>query len=118
VIDFRRERFEDEVEKVDLVFDLIGGETQARSFQVLRRGGAMISTLEEPDREKAAAAGVRVGRFTAQPNGEQLAQISRLIDSGRVTPEIHRTYPLERAGDAEAFLAHGHVRGKVVLTTH
>jgi NADPH:quinone reductase-like Zn-dependent oxidoreductase len=118
VIDYKADRFEDEVEKVDLVLDLIGGETQARSFQVLRRGGTMISTLQEPDKEKAAAAGVRVGRFTAQPNGGQLSQIARLIDSGRVTPEVFRTYPMARAAEAETFLEHSHVRGKIVLTTH
>jgi NADPH:quinone reductase-like Zn-dependent oxidoreductase len=118
VIDYKAERFEDEVEKVDLVFDLIGGETQARSFQVIRHGGALISTLQQPDAELAAALGVRVGRYTAKPDGEQLAQIARLIDSGRVTPQIDRTYPLARAGEAEDWLERHHVRGKVVLTIH
>jgi NADPH:quinone reductase-like Zn-dependent oxidoreductase len=118
VIDYVAERFEDEVEKVDLVFDLIGGETQVRSFAVIKSGGALISTVEEPNREKAASLDVRVGRFIAQPNGDQLAQIARLIDSGRVTPEVFRTYPLSRAAEAETFLEREHVRGKVVLTTH
>jgi NADPH:quinone reductase-like Zn-dependent oxidoreductase len=118
VIDYKAERFEDEVEKVDLVFDLIGGDTQTRSFAIVREGGALISTLNEPDRQKLAEHGIRGGRYTAQPNGDQLEQIGRLIDSGRVTPAVDRTYPLARAAEAEDWLEHRHVRGKIVLTVH
>jgi NADPH:quinone reductase-like Zn-dependent oxidoreductase len=118
VIDYKAERFEDEVEKVDLVFDLIGGDTQARSIGIIRPGGALISTLNEPDKAKLAERGIRGGRYTAQPNGDQLEQIGRLIDSGRVTPAVDRTYPLARAAEAEDWLEHRHVRGKIVLTVH
>jgi len=48
VIDYQHERFEDRVERVDLVFDLIGGETQARSWRVLKAGGTLVSTLKQP----------------------------------------------------------------------
>jgi NADPH:quinone reductase-like Zn-dependent oxidoreductase len=118
VIDYKTDRFEDEVEKVDLVYDLIGGDTLARSYGVVRRGGAIISTLEEPDREKCAALGIRGAHYRAHPDGGELAQIARLIDSGRVTPAVERTYPLERAAEAEDYLEHRHVRGKIVLTVH
>jgi NADPH:quinone reductase-like Zn-dependent oxidoreductase len=118
VIDYKAERFEDEVEKVDLVYDLIAGETQQRSFSILRRGGVLVSTLTEPDQKLCQQYGVRGLRYTAQPNGDQLAKIGRLIDTGRVTPAIDRTYPLARAADAEDWLEHHHVRGKIVLTVH
>ena len=97
-IDYKAERFEDEVEKVNLVFDLIGGETQARSFAVVRQGGAIVSTLQEPNKQKLTERGARGPHPTAQANGDQLEQIGRLIDSGRVTPAVDRTYPLSPRG--------------------
>jgi NADPH:quinone reductase-like Zn-dependent oxidoreductase len=111
----RDERFEDRVGDVDLVFDLVGGETQARSWAVLKPGGVLVSTVQEPDGAKAAERGARGLRYMAQPNGAQLAEIGRLIDEGRVTPVVARIYPLEQAAAAERELEHGHVRGKLVL---
>ena len=51
VIDYRTQRFEDEVRDADAVIDLVGGETQKRSFQVLRRGGKLISAVSHPDQD-------------------------------------------------------------------
>jgi NADPH:quinone reductase-like Zn-dependent oxidoreductase len=118
VIDYQAERFEDAVEKVDLVFDLIGGDTLARSFAVVRPGGAIVSTLQPPDPQKLAELGLRGAHYRAQPNGDQLEQIGRLIDRGKVTPAVDRTYSLDRAAEAEEWLEHRHVRGKIVLTVH
>ncbi|HEX4098354.1 MAG TPA: NADP-dependent oxidoreductase, partial [Caulobacteraceae bacterium] len=67
VIDYKNERFEDVVHDADLVYDLIGGETETRSWQVLKRGGTLVSTVHEPDADRAAAAGVRAMRYTCQP---------------------------------------------------
>jgi NADPH:quinone reductase-like Zn-dependent oxidoreductase len=50
--------------------------------------------------------------------GEALAEFSRMIDSGEVHPSVDRTFPLDKAGEAEAWLAHNHVRGKIVLKAH
>lgn len=118
VIDYKSERFEDEVEKVDMVFDLVGGDTQDRSFAVLRGGGVLVSTLKEPDPALCAEHQVRGLHYMAQPSGDELTKIGRLIDTGRVTPSVDRTYPLARAADAEEWLEHRHVRGKIVLTVH
>jgi NADPH:quinone reductase-like Zn-dependent oxidoreductase len=115
VIDYKAQRFEDLVHNVDLVFDLIAGEVQDRSWKVLKDGGAMVSTLKEPDKAKAAAKHARAAHCMAQPNGKQLAEIARLIDAGKVTPWIDRVYPLTQAAEAETHLEREHVRGKVVL---
>ncbi|HVW92284.1 MAG TPA: NADP-dependent oxidoreductase [Devosia sp.] len=56
VIDYKNQRFEDELSGMDLVYDLIGGETQARSWDVLKPGGIIVSTLGEPSQEEAGAA--------------------------------------------------------------
>src|SRR5262249_42816988 len=67
VIDYTTTRFEDAVKNVDVVFDLIGGETQERSFAVLKKGGFLISAVSPPSSEKAAQYGVRVAMVAAQP---------------------------------------------------
>lgn len=115
VIDYHRERFEDRMRKVDLVFDLVAGATQDRSFAVLKEGGALISTLTAPDPKKAEQMHVRAERYTAQPNGAELAEIGKLIDMGLVMPQVTRVFPLEQAAQAEKTLETEHVRGKIVL---
>ena len=118
VIDRERERFEDAGE-VDLVFDLAGGEVQARSAAVVRPGGALVSATAVADEAQAAARsrGVRVpARWIATPNAAQLGEIASLIDAGEVRPIIARIFPLEQASAAHAALEAGGVRGKLVLT--
>ncbi len=115
VIDYNGERFEEIVHDADLVFDLIGGETESRSWQVLKRGGRLVSTVHEPDAAKAGAAGVGATRYTCQPNGEQLAEIGALIDAGKVHVTVDTVFPLDEAARAERHLQEDHVVGKVVL---
>ncbi|KAA0690959.1 NADP-dependent oxidoreductase [Neorhizobium sp. P12A] len=115
VIDYKSEKFEDVIEPVDLVFDLIGGETQDRSFDVVKPGGALISTLKEPDKARAAELSIRVGRYTAQPNGSQLQEIAELIDQGKVKVVVAGTFKLSEVGQAQTALKENHIRGKVVL---
>ena len=115
VIDYKTERFEARARNVDLVFDLVAGDTQDRSWAVLKDGGAMISTLKAPDPAKAAAKRARAAHYMAQPNGAELGEIGRLVDSGQVMPRIDRVFPLDEAARAEAALEHDHVRGKIVL---
>jgi NADPH:quinone reductase-like Zn-dependent oxidoreductase len=118
VIDYRIMRFEEEARDVDLVFDLVGGEVLDRAFTVLKHGGVLVSALQPPDPEKARTAGVRGVRYMAEPNGRQLTEIARLIDAGKVAPQVDRTYPLSQTAQAEDWLEHHHVRGKVVIKVH
>lgn len=115
VIDHKAQRFEDEVRDVDLVFDLIGKETQARSFQTLKRGGRLISTVQEPDAVKAEAAGVTAKRYMATPNAGQLANVARLIDSGQVQVTVAKVFELDETTDAHRCLEADHPHGKIVL---
>lgn len=114
-IDYKADRFEDRVEPVDIVFDLVGGETQARSWGVLKPGGILVSTLGPPDEEQARAHGVRSAGYMAQPNGLQLAEIDRLIAEGRVRPVVGAVLPLPEAAVAHERLEQHRVRGKLVL---
>nr|CAD6438814.1 NADP-dependent oxidoreductase [Rhizobium sp. Q54] len=115
VIDYKAERFEDVLEPVDMVFDLIGGETRDRSFAVLKKGGILVSTLGEPDRALAKQHNVRIAGYLAKPDGKQLAEIGRLINQGHVRVTVQRVFPLAQAATAQRTLEEEHSRGKIVL---
>jgi len=114
--DFKKEKFEDHLSEIDLVYDLIAGETQERSYQVLKQGGALISTLEEPDKAKALYKNLTIARYTTKPDAGELGEIAALIEQGKIKPVIHAIYPLAHAAEAAEALAHSHVRGKIVLS--
>jgi NADPH:quinone reductase-like Zn-dependent oxidoreductase len=114
-IAYDTERFEDRVKDVDVVFDLVGGETQDRSWSVLKAGGVLVSTVKEPPQDKAAAKNAQGKHFYARSNGKELAEMGRLIDEGEVEPIIDRVFALDDASEAERLLEEGHIRGKIVL---
>lgn len=114
-IDYRAERFEDIATELDLVLDLIGGETQTRSFAALKQGGALISTLTPPSLELCATHRVRGARYMAEPVGSQLGEIVRLLDEGRVLVTVSESFAFDRAAEAMQRLEQGGARGKLVL---
>ena len=116
VIDYHATRFEDVVRDVDVVFDAIGGDTQERSWQVLKRGGILVSIVQPVAEEKAAAHGVRGVFFRQNPKSEQLAEIADLVVNGRVKVIIAQVLPLSEARKAQELSQSGHTRGKIVLT--
>jgi NADPH:quinone reductase-like Zn-dependent oxidoreductase len=114
-IDYTTQEFEKLPEKVDLVLDTIGGETQERSWRVLKKGGALLSLVQPPSVEKARRFGVRGMMCSVQPDGAQLGEIAKLIDSAKLNPVIDRILPLREARRAHELSQSGHVRGKIVL---
>ena len=115
VFDYTATRFEEVVHDVDVVFAAVGEDTLERSYQVLRPGGVLVSIVDEPSPEKAAAHGIRALFFTTETNREQLMQIGDLIDSGNVRPVIDAVFPLPEARQAFERGMPGHTRGKMVL---
>ncbi len=116
VIDYRAARFEDAVRDVDVVFDTVGGETQDRSWKVLKRGGILVSIVQPVPEEKASAQGVRGIFFRQDARGDQMAEIADLVGSGRVKVHIAKVLPLSEARKAQELSQSGHTRGKIVLT--
>ena len=100
---------------VDVVFDTIGGETLTRSYRVLRRGGFLVSIVDEPSEEEAARAGVRQAFVFVSPSGTQLRRIAALVDEGKIRPPAITAMPLAQAAKAQRLSQQGHVRGKIVL---
>ncbi|WP_201382641.1 NADP-dependent oxidoreductase [Ktedonobacter sp. SOSP1-52] len=115
IIDYTTTRFEEVVRDVDLVLDTIGGETEARSWRVLRKGGLLLSVFSPPSQEQAAAFDVRELFFVVKPNREQLIDIGDLIDTGQLRPIIKRVFPLSEASQAFEQALQGHTRGKIIL---
>jgi NADPH:quinone reductase-like Zn-dependent oxidoreductase len=117
VIDYHTQRFEDEVRDADAVIDLVGGETQQRSFQVLRRGGKLISAVSHPDQHLAQTHGVEAAFFLVNVTSQYLAEIAGLIDRGELKTRVGAVLPLSNAREAHFMLEHvkPHPKGKIVL---
>ena len=115
VIDYKNEKFENKLKNIDLVIDLIGGETQKRSLKVIKKGGKLITTVQLGNQEEAKEKNIHIEGFLTQSLPEQLEQIKQLIDSGKVKPVIARILPLKDAAKAQKLSEAGHTRGKIVL---
>lgn len=98
-----------------MVLDPMSGETRARSWQVLRKGGILVSILSGIDPATAEAFGVRWGYLLVRPDGAQLNEIARLVDSGHLRPVIDAVFPLQEAAQAHARGEQWHTGGKIVL---
>jgi NADPH:quinone reductase-like Zn-dependent oxidoreductase len=116
VIDYKKQRFEELAQDLDMVFDLIDGETRERSWTLLKIGGVLVTTLSEPSQQTAAQYGVRTMRYTVEADGKELAEILGLVTSGKVTSHVQKTYPLEEAAQALNSVEQGHSVGKIVIT--
>jgi NADPH:quinone reductase-like Zn-dependent oxidoreductase len=115
VIDYTTTPFEQVVHDVDLVLDTIGGETQRRSMQVVKRGGRLVSLLEQPSQELAQERGIRAQKNAFTPTSEHLRTIAQLIVEGQVKPTIARIFPLQEVRQAHELSQSGHGRGRIVL---
>ncbi|KQU90742.1 quinone oxidoreductase [Ensifer sp. Root31] len=117
VIDYTKTRFEDEIRDVDAVIDLVGGETQTRSFRVLKKGGRLISAVSVPDQALAAQHQVLSKFFLVDVSTESLARISSLVSRGALRMNVGATLRFEQAKDAHLMLE-GELprpKGKIVL---
>lgn len=116
VIDYRSENFAQNLSDVDVVLDTIGGETQQRSFGVLRAGGILVATASPPDGALAKAHDVTATFVFHQSDGSRLGLLLGLLDAGTLKVLVDRKVPLEELGDAFQHQGSGRARGKVVLS--
>jgi NADPH:quinone reductase-like Zn-dependent oxidoreductase len=139
-IDYRSERFEDVAKDCDVVLDSAGGDTLVRCFECVKPGGVVVSinsstpspafarswglnpiivfAIRVLSRKTLAAARKHRARyeyFFVRADGEQLREITRLVESGAITPVVDRVFPLEEVRDALAYSESGRATGKVVI---
>jgi NADPH:quinone reductase-like Zn-dependent oxidoreductase len=140
VIDYTRERFEEKLSGYDCAFDLIGGDTLARLWSVLKPGGRVVSIAGLPEpvtaqkdlgrgfglaalfwvaslttRVRAARHACTYRYLFMHPSGADLAYLTSLIDANKLEVVIDRVFPFAEAKEAMAYLETGRVKGKVVL---
>ena len=114
-VDYTREKFEESVRQVDVVFDTVGGDTLERSFETLRRGGCVVSIVMPPSNEKAEKYGVHASMIGVQPSGKQLHEINQLIAAGKLKTHIATVLPLSKVRKAHELSESGRTRGKIIL---
>ncbi|MCH4247029.1 MAG: NADP-dependent oxidoreductase [Acinetobacter populi] len=139
VIDYKTTDFGSVLNDYDVVLDTQGGKTLEKSLNVLKRGGRIISISGPPDhafaeaikanwllkciipflswsiRHKAKKRGITYSFLFMQPNGQQLSEISKLAESGKINPVVDKTYEFNAIKDAFQYVNTGRSKGKVVL---
>jgi NADPH:quinone reductase-like Zn-dependent oxidoreductase len=116
VIDYMSQNFEDLLHDYDSVFDTVGGETYKRSFKVLKKGGIIISMLDQPNSELMNQYNVKaIFQFT-QADRQRLTKLAGWVDQNNIRVNTDRTFLLDEADKALEYQKDVHPRGKVVLT--
>ena len=114
-IDYKTQKFQDELSDYDLVFDMLGGETMTESFKVLKRDGTMVSIKGQDIDDLATKYGVRFEFIFMTPDGAMLAELGDLISNGSVKPIIDSEFPLNEITAAYDQLDTGRTVGKIVV---
>jgi len=140
IINYQNEKFEERVNKLDVVFDTLGGDSLDRSFAITRPNGWVVSIAGSPDyrnaeemgldmlrslllrvvglrvNSRARRAGVNYRFIFMKPLGEELAQIAALISEGVIKPVVDRIFPISECQSAIEYSASGRARGKIVIS--
>ncbi len=116
VIDYTKTKFEDVVKDVDVILDTIGGETQERSFEVLKKGGFLVSLVAPPSEELAKKFEVKAEMIQSGPNGKRLEEIAKLAADRKLKTHIETVLPLSEVKKSQTLSESGHARGKIVLS--
>ncbi|HEY3420668.1 MAG TPA: NADP-dependent oxidoreductase [Methanomassiliicoccales archaeon] len=114
VIDYSVGDFRKVVSEMDMVYDTVGGDTQARSWEMIKKGGMLVATVGV-DENAADAHGVIGRSYLLTSNGSRLRDIRELIDAGKVRVIIEKEYPLTDAKEAHVLSQAGHASGKIIL---
>ncbi|MBU9852660.1 NADP-dependent oxidoreductase [Rahnella aceris] len=139
VVDYKKKKFENELSGYDVVLGTVRGDSIEKSTQILKPGGKIVSLTGPLDAAFARARGLnfllrfvfglmsrKIMRLTkkrglsysflfVRPDGDQLAQIGKLIEAEQIRPVIDKVFPFAEVKDALAYLAGGHAKGKVVV---
>ncbi len=115
-VDYTKEKFEEIVKDIDVVFDTVGGDTLERCFQTLKKGGFLVSIVAPPSEDKADEFNVNAAMVShVQPSAKRFAEINQLIDEGRLKTHVETVLPLAEIKKAHGLSESGRTRGKIVL---
>jgi NADPH:quinone reductase-like Zn-dependent oxidoreductase len=129
VVDYTQEDFARSGQRYDLIFQLAGTRSPSDCRRVLTSKGTLVQISGDSDGRwlgpvdriiKALVlspfVSQKVASFTVEPNRDDLRFLKQLLEAGKLTPVIDRTYPLAEVPEAIRYLEEGHARGKVVIT--
>jgi NADPH:quinone reductase-like Zn-dependent oxidoreductase len=116
VIDYQSQKFEDVAKDYDAVFDTVSGETYTRSYPVLKRGGIIVSMIEQPNTELMEKYGVTAIAQQTKTTTEALERLAKLLDDGVVTVHVEKVFPLDQTQQAFEALESGQTRGKIAVS--
>lgn len=114
-IDYAKTKFEDVAKDVDVVLDSVGGDTLERSYGVVKKGGIIVSIMDEPKRAALDAHGIRGESLICVPKAGVLEKLAELMKTKKLTPVVSQTFPLTDVVKAQEQIATRHTRGKIVL---
>ena len=100
---------------VDVVFDVVGGDSLRRAVDAVRDEGRIVSIAQPPTDPLFSRRGVQPAYVFVRPNSEELDELTQLAESQRLLVALHDVLPLDEAARAHELIEHGHVRGKIVL---
>lgn len=115
VIDYTSQDFSTILQDYDAVFDLVGGESNTKSYGILKSGGAMVSMVMPADEALVAEHGVVYTKQNSKSTVERLTAIATLVDQGHLKVNVDKVFTLDEAPEALEYLKVGHPRGKVVI---
>jgi NADPH:quinone reductase-like Zn-dependent oxidoreductase len=113
VIDYKKEDFRVKVKDIDAVFDTVGGETNTRSYEVLKPGGIIAAMIAKPDEELMKKYSVRAVGIGTKTTTETLDRLAKLVDEGAIKPVIQKVYPLAETSQAFRAFEAGGLKGKI-----
>jgi NADPH:quinone reductase-like Zn-dependent oxidoreductase len=114
-IDYAKTKFEDVAKDVDVVLDPVGRDTLARSYGVVKKGGIVTTLVARPDQAELDKYGIRGASISVKPDGSEQAEITKLIEAGKIKPIVSQVLPLADAVKAVQQAETHHTRGKLVL---
>src|SRR4051812_29042458 len=114
-IDYTKTKFEEVAKDVDVVFDAVGRDTLARSYAVVKKGGIITTIVSRPDQAQLDKYGIRGTSISSHPDGNELAEITKLIEAGKIKSIVSQVIPLAEAVKAAQQAETHHTRGKIVL---
>lgn len=117
IIDYKTERFDQRVKDVDAVVDLVGGDTLARSYGVVKPGGMVVSIVSPPDQRLLGLRQLQGKFFRMQRDAAELARLADLVDRGTVKARVKQLFPLVMAKEALDLSQSGKAHGKIDLLT-
>lgn len=115
VVDYQNQDFSESIKDYDGVFDTVGGDTNLKSYRVLKKGGALVSMVQAVDENLAKEYDVHYTYQFTQVTTERLTAIAELVDDGTLKPIVAKVFTLDDAAEAMEYAKTGHPRGKVVI---